>query len=273
LEPVGRNTAAAAAVAAALVGAADPDALVLLAPADHVVADPESFWRAVEAGAEAAAERIVTFGIRPSAPETGYGYIRFAEPLSEGVFAVDRFFEKPDRPTAEAYLAAGDYVWNAGIFLFSPAVLLAELARWRPDVLAQAAEALDRARRDGADVWLDPEAFALCPDVSLDYAVMERTARAAVVPCEVGWADVGSWGELWRHGERDGDGNRVRGEAVLLEASDCLVWSDGVPIAVLGAENLVVVATADGVLVAPRERSQDVKRGLEQLRRLRAAAP
>lgn len=265
LEPMGRNTAAAAAVAALVVGEADPEALVLLTPADHLVADPEAFWRAVEAGAAVAAERIVTFGIRPSGPETGYGYIRCATPLGDGVFAVERFFEKPDRKTAEAYVGDG-HVWNAGIFLFSPAVLLQELGRWRPDVLAQATESLMRARRSGADVWLDADAFAACPDVSLDYAVMERTDRAAVVPCEIGWADVGSWSELWRHGARDDDGNRVRGEAVLLDSEDCLVWSDGAPVAVLGVRDLVVVATADGVLVAPKDRAQDVRRGLAALK-------
>jgi len=272
LEPFGRNTAAVAVIAALLVREADPDALVLLAPADHLMADVEAFRRAVEAGAEAARERIVVFGLKPDRPETGYGYIRRAEPIAPGVHRVEGFYEKPDQATAERYLAEGDYAWNAGIFLFAPEVMLGEMRAHRPDVLEAATQALARARRDGATVRLDAEAFARCPGVSVDYAVMEKTARAAVVPCDPGWADVGSWNELWRLGDKDAGGNRARGEVVAIDTEGSLIWSDGPVVGVVGMTDVIVVATADGVLVMPRDRAQDAKLVVEALKARGAGA-
>ncbi|HYF24072.1 MAG TPA: mannose-1-phosphate guanylyltransferase/mannose-6-phosphate isomerase [Caulobacteraceae bacterium] len=266
LEPAGRNTAPVAAIAALLVREIDPEALVLLAPADHLMADVEAFRRAVEAGAEAARERIVVFGLKPDRPETGYGYIRRAEPIGEGVHRVEGFYEKPDPATAERYLASGDYDWNAGIFLFAPEVMLEEMRAHRPDVLEAATQALERARREGATVRLDEDAFARCPSVSVDYAVMEKTARAAVVPCDPGWADVGSWSELWRLGGRDAASNRTRGDVVAIDTQGSLIWSDGPTVGVVGMTDVVVVATADGVLVMPRDRAQDAKLVVEALK-------
>jgi mannose-1-phosphate guanylyltransferase/mannose-6-phosphate isomerase len=269
-EPVSRNTAAVAGVAAEAVGRLAPEALVLLMPADHVIDNPDAFWAAVERGTEIASNRIVTFGIRPHSPETGYGYIKRAAPLGDGIFAVERFLEKPDRATAERYLACGDYDWNAGIFLFSPAVLLGELARHAPEILDGVRATLNATPIDGP-VWpLSREFFARCPSVSIDYAVMEHTDRAAVVPCDIGWADLGSWSELWRHAAESETHTVVRGPAVALDSQGSLVWSDGLPVTVVGLDDVVVIATSTGVLVAPKSRAQDVKAALDALRR---AAP
>lgn len=259
LEPVGRNTAAVAAVAARLGEMLAPGALVLLMPADHVIADPAGFRAAVGRGAAVARQRIVTFGIEATAPETGYGYIQRGAPLAEGVFEVARFAEKPSLATAERYLAEGGYDWNAGIFLFSPAVILAELRAHCPDIEAAASAALETSiEQDGARL-LDSAAFAACPSESIDVAVMEPTRLAAVAPCSVGWADLGSWSEIWNLGPRDEQENLVRGAAVTLDTRGSLVWSEGVPVAVAGLDNVMVVATAEGVLVLPRSRAQDVK--------------
>ncbi len=272
LEPFGRNTAAVAMSAALVAQAADPDALVLLLPSDIIVADPEAFVQAVIDAAPAAREHIVLLGVTPSAPETGFGYIEAGAPISGPVSAVKRFVEKPNLATAEQYVASGRYLWNAGMFLASPAVLLAEIRRHAPEVAAAAAAALDKAeRRDGA-IWLDAEAFAACPSVSLDYAVMEKTDKAAVSPLDAGWADIGSWSSLWSEGEHDSRGNMVRGEVELLDADDCLVWSEGQAACVIGLRDVIVVNTAEGVLVLPKSRAQDVKVLVEQMAARKAAA-
>lgn len=271
LEPVGRNTAAVAAIAARVAAGIDPAAQVLLLPADHVIADTARFRLAIVRSMAVAAERIVTFGIEPDAPETGYGYIQCAQALSEGVNAVARFAEKPARAVAEAYLAEGGYVWNAGIFLFSPAVMLEEMRAHRPDILDAADAALAAAAREGVVVRLDGALFAKVPAESIDIAVMERTALAAVTPCTMGWADVGSWSELWRLGPHDGDGNLVRGDAVLLDSHGSLAWGDGVTVAAIGLEDMVVVAADGAVVVAPRSRAQDVKALVEAIKARRAA--
>lgn len=266
-EPVARNTGAVAAIAAELAGSLDPEALVLLMPADHVIEDPAAFWAAVSAGAVAARDRIVVFGIRPSGPETGYGYIKRAEELHEGVFRVESFCEKPDAQTAAAYVESGRYDWNGGIFLFSPAVFLEELRKARPDVLKTASAALASAERVGTDVRLDKQVFAACPSVSIDYAVMETTDRAAVVPCNVGWADIGSWSELWRRQPKDADGNHTHGRAVAVDTRDSLIWAaGGRPVGVVGLSDVLVVSARDGVVVVAKDRAQDVKRVVEALK-------
>lgn len=267
LEPFGRNTAAVAAIAARLAHEIDPEALVLLLPADHVVSAPEGFRAAVSAAAEVARGHIVTFGLEPTGPETGYGYIERGEPVAEGVFRAASFAEKPDRETAARYVSAGTYDWNGGIFLFAPRVLADELQAHRPDIAEAAAASLDAAEREGPFITLDRLRFAACPSESLDYAVMEKTERAAVAPCRnIGWADVGSWSELWRLGPRDDDGNLLHGTAVVLDSRDSLVWASHRVVAAIGVEDVVVVETADAVLILPKSRAQDVKKIVEQLR-------
>ncbi|MGE3930662.1 MAG: mannose-1-phosphate guanylyltransferase [Hyphomonadaceae bacterium] len=258
LEPFGRNTAAAGAIAAALGAEADPEALVLLLPADHIIQDTQAFTGAIARAAPHARERIVTFGITPDRPETGYGYIKSGEPLGGGVSAIASFREKPDAATARAYLNEGGYSWNAGMFMFSPQVMLREFepsAAIRDAALA----ALRASRRDGATMVLDADAFAAVPSQPLDIAVMEKTTRGAVAPCAIGWADVGSWSEIWRLSPQDAGRNVKHGPVVALDAHDNLLRSDGPKVCVLGVSDLIVVATKDAVIVLPRDRAQDVK--------------
>ena len=270
LEPFGRNTAPAACAAALAAISIDPDALMLVMPSDHVIQDGVAFLSAINAAAVAARTgALVTFGISPTYPETGYGYIHAGLNLDDakGVLKVDRFVEKPNKATAEAYLAEGGYYWNAGIFLFSAATLLAELERLRPDILAACRAALTSAKVHGDFIHLDADAFGNCPSESIDYAVMEHTDRAAVVPVSMGWNDVGAWPALWDLGERDGAGNVVHGDVMLHEARDCYVRSEeGVLTALVGVEDVVVVVTDDAVLVSSKSRAQDVKIIVDRLK-------
>src|SRR6185312_16390351 len=269
LEPMARNTAAVAAVAALAGQHSDPDALVLLVPADHVITKPDAFRDAILAAAETAKTRIVTFGIRPTHPETGFGYIEHGAPLGGGIYEIKRFLEKPNLETAMDYVRDGHHDWNAGIFLFSPKVMLEELNLYAPEVLAAAADAWQGAARDGITVNLDAEAFVQAPSISIDYAVMEKTHRSAVIPCEIGWADVGGFAELWRLGAKDAAGNHARGKTILIDARNCLVQNHGGPaVAVIGLENLMVISTPSGVLVCPLDRAQDVKKAAEAAKSL-----
>jgi mannose-1-phosphate guanylyltransferase/mannose-1-phosphate guanylyltransferase/mannose-6-phosphate isomerase len=264
LEPMARNTAAVAAIAALSGQAVDPDALVLLAPADHVITRPDLFASAVALAAETARTRIVTFGIHPTHPETGFGYIEHGRNLSDGVFEIASFREKPDMETARTYVDSGRFEWNAGIFLFSPQVMLRELQAHAPEVLEHAREAFDKAERDGVVISLNAQAFARVPSISVDYAVMEKTTASAVVPCDIGWADVGGFAELWRLGAKDPAENHVKGDAILIEADNCLVHNSGAgPVAVIGLADIMVISTPAGVLVAPISRAQDVKKAAE----------
>ena len=259
LEPMGRGTAATALLAAEAAAAIDPEALVLLLPADHVIEDTPAFHAALAAAAPAARERIVTFGIEPTGPETGYGYIEMGAGLAGPVRAITRFREKPDRATAGRMLAAGGHVWNAGIFLFAPATVRAEFAL-APQIRDGVLAALAAARHDGTDIWLPADAFAAVPAQAFDVAIMERTAQSAVLPCAFGWADVGSWSELWRLSAGEDPAAMVlRGQAVAEASSGCLVIGDGVPVAVHGVEDLIVVATPHGVLVLPKGEAQRTK--------------
>lgn len=262
LEPFGRNTAAAAYLAAAIVAELSPGSLTLLLPADHVIANPAAFVRAIAAAAETARRRIVTFGITPDGPETGYGYIQQGEALTQDVYTVARFAEKPSRPVAEAYLAEGGYSWNAGIFLFAPDVMMSEMASLSPAIAKASQLALSRGRTDGAALGLDPEAFAACPSEPVDVAVMEKTSLAAVIPCDMGWADLGSWSELHKLGPKDADGNVLHGVAAALDAKGSLIWAEGAPVVVVGLSNIAVISTPQGVIVLPLDRSQDVKLAL-----------
>jgi mannose-1-phosphate guanylyltransferase/mannose-6-phosphate isomerase len=262
-EPFGRNTASVAAIAADWASEHAPGALVLLLPADHVVLDCDGFRAAIEHALAAAQDHIVTFGIDPTGPETGYGYIQSGEALYEGAFRVARFVEKPSREVAQAYLEDGGYSWNAGIFLFQPQTFLSEARRLCPQVLDAALAALKAGAHDGPVITLNEAAFAACPSEPIDTAVMEKTDKAAVVPCSVGWADVGSWSEIWRQGPLDENDNLLRGDVLSLESDNSLLWSDGPSISVIGLSDLIVIATQDHVMVLPKRRAQDVKKIVE----------
>ncbi|WP_191083486.1 mannose-1-phosphate guanylyltransferase/mannose-6-phosphate isomerase [Roseococcus microcysteis] len=270
LEPEGRNSAPAIAAAAALVAEASPGAVLWIMAADAAIEDVPALHRALAQAAHAAREtgRIVTFGMRPTAPETSFGYIEMGAPLADapGVHAVARFTEKPDAATAATLLADGKHVWNSGMFVATAATLVTELERHAPEVIAAARAALAAATRDLDFIRLGAEAFRAAPSISIDYAVMERTGHAAVIPAELGWSDVGSWDALWTIAEKDGAGNALQGPVTAVDSTNCLVRSEGIRTAVLGLEDVVVVVTEDAVLAMPRHRAQDVKKVVETLR-------
>jgi mannose-1-phosphate guanylyltransferase/mannose-6-phosphate isomerase len=265
LEPFGRNTAPVAMTAALIAQALHPGALVLLMPSDHVIADPDAFAAAVAGAARGAGDRIVLLGVAPMSPETGFGYIEVGEPLQGPVSTVARFVEKPDLAAAQRYVAGGRHLWNAGVFLFAPEVVTGEMRRLAPQVAQAVEQALQDAQRRDEVIALDPAAFATCPSISFDYAVMEHTDKAAVAALQAGWADIGSWNSLWGEGPRSADGNFVRGDAHLIDTQDCLIWSEGKTVGAVGLRDLIVVQTDAGVLVLPRSRAQDVKTLVEQL--------
>ena len=257
LEPVARNTAPAIAAAALVACGGGGDPVLLVLPSDHLVADVEAFRSAVAAALPSAeAGRLVTFGIVPDAPETGFGYIKAA--AGAGVVAVERFVEKPDQATAEQYLASGEYAWNSGMFLFRASRFLEELGRYQPEMLARCREAVDQARRDEDFLRLAPGPFAACPADSIDYAVMERTDAAAVLPIDVGWSDVGSFSALWEVAERDGDGNAHHGDVIAIDCRNTYAHGRRL-MALVGLEDVIVVDTDDALLVARKDQVQKVK--------------
>ncbi|HRD73897.1 MAG TPA: mannose-1-phosphate guanylyltransferase/mannose-6-phosphate isomerase [Aquimonas sp.] len=257
LEPVGRNTAPAIAVAALEAMRDGEDALLLVLPSDHVIRDEAAFHAVVQAALPAAREgRLVTFGIVPTAPETGYGYIQAA--AGEGVRPVAQFVEKPDRQTAERYLASGAYFWNSGMFLFRASRYLQELQRWQPAMLAACRQALDEARRDTDFVRLQAERFATCPSDSIDYAVMEKTDAAAVIALDAGWNDVGSWAALWEATPQDAEGNAHHGDVIALNCRNTYAHASRL-VAMIGLDDVVVVDTDDALLIAHRDQVQQVK--------------
>ena len=269
-EPEGRNTAPAAAIAA-LMHEHDDDTLLLVLPADHVIGDVAAFSRAVDLAIPAAREgRLVTFGIVPTAPETGYGYIQAGQAgqadTANGdgeVKPVDRFVEKPDFETARKYVQSGGYFWNSGMFLFSPQAYLDELHAHAPEIAAACRRVVTtNVEHDGE---LDAEAFCACPSDSIDYAVMERTDRASVVPLDAGWSDVGSWAALQDIEDRDANGNTLLGDVIAEDCRGAYLRSESRLVAAVGVEDCVVVETRDAVLVAPRERAQDVKKIVDTL--------
>jgi len=270
LEPQGRNTAPAAAIAALMIAQKDPQGLMLLMPADHIVRNRAAFLEAVASAAAAARQgRLVTFGITPDSPETGYGYIRRGAPLKDlsNSFAVERFVEKPDAATAAGYVSSGDYDWNSGLFLFKASAFLDELQRLEPELLAHCREAVSKGAKDLDFFRLDNASFAKAKAISIDYAVMERTDKAAVVPVEMGWSDIGSWEALWTAAARDEEGNATKGDVLHHGARNSYLRSEGPLVAAVGVEDIVVVATQDAVLVSHKSASQDVKRIVEQLER------
>lgn len=261
LEPVARNTAPAIALAALQATANGDDPLLLILPSDHIIRDEVAFRRAVLTAVPAAeAGRLVTFGVVPTGPETGYGYI-FAEAATEesAVRDVARFIEKPNAELAAEYVASGQYFWNSGMFLFRASRYLEELEKVQPLILRVCRVALSQARKDDDFIRVDEEAFVTCPPDSIDYAVMEKTEAASVVPLHVGWGDISNWSTLWSTVEQDAQGNVHRGDVIARDCNQTLVWGESRMVALLGVEELVVVDTDDAVLVAHRDRVQDVR--------------
>jgi len=269
LEPVGRNSAPAIAAAALLVAETAPDTVLWMMAADAAITRPEALAASLAlAVAAARAGRVVTFGMRPDRPETGYGYIELGPDLTEapGAHEVARFLEKPDAATAAAMVAGGRHLWNSGMFVFTAATLLSELALHVPEVLSHVRDAVARRHTDLDFIRLDAASFAACPSISLDYAVAERTRHAAVVPADLGWSDVGSWAALWELGAKDAGGNVAVGDVLLADSQNCYARSDGMLTAVLGLQDVVVVTTENAVLAMHRDRAQDVKKIVERLR-------
>ncbi len=283
LEPVGRNTAPAVALAALKVlkqedtevqrpsaNEVDESALLLVLAADHVIEDAQAFHKAIQNALPAAmAGKLVTFGVVPTQPETGYGYIKAGNELivnSEQAFPVESFVEKPDLETAQAYLASGDYYWNSGMFLFKASRYLEELKRFRPDILEACEKAMTVQNPDLDFVRLDEDAFKVCPDDSIDYAVMEKTTDAVVVPLDAGWSDVGSWSSLADISDKDDQGNAVQGDVLLHDTTNTYVRSEKKLIATVGVNDLIVVESDDAILVSHKDRVQDVKKVVELLK-------
>ncbi|MHC9085013.1 mannose-1-phosphate guanylyltransferase/mannose-6-phosphate isomerase [Luteimonas sp. RIT-PG2_3] len=267
LEPVGRNTAPAIAVAALQARRDGGDPLLLVLPSDHVVRDPQAFRDAVTAALPAAESgALVTFGLVPQAPETGFGYIH-AGAVAPGALLrqVLRFVEKPDAATAQAYLDAGDYYWNSGMFLFRASRYLEELARHRPDILSAMQAAFDGAQQDGDFIRLDKDAFAASPSDSIDYAVMEKSDAVQVLPVDIGWNDVGSWSALWDVSEQDADGNAYHGDVIAIDSRNSYAYARRL-VALVGVDDLVVVETDDAVLVARKDKVQQVKEVVARLK-------
>ncbi len=269
LEPMGRNTAPAVAIAALALMEHETDGVMLVLPADHLIADVAAFHEAIGHAVRAAEQGyLVTFGIKPDAPETGYGYIRKGEALAglEDACRVGAFVEKPDHATAEDYLKGGDYFWNSGMFVFKAARYLEELGRLRPDILAGARAAWENRKTDLDFCRLDPGAFESCPAESIDYAVMEKTSDAAVIPVDIGWSDVGSWSSLWQTAEgRDAHGNIVRGDVMLQEVGNSYVRAESRMVAAIGLSDVIIVETPDAVMVAHKDQAQQVKKIVERM--------
>ncbi|WP_075675432.1 mannose-1-phosphate guanylyltransferase/mannose-6-phosphate isomerase [Stenotrophomonas sp. TD3] len=264
LEPVGRNTAPAIAVAALEATRDGADALLLVLPSDHVITNETAFRSAVQAAAAAAeAGKLVTFGIVPTGPETGYGYIKAAD--GQGLRAVERFVEKPDLDTATGYVSSGQYYWNSGMFLFKASRYLQELERFQPAMLAGSRQAWQQARHDADFTRLDKDAFTAVPSDSIDYAVMEKTADAVVIPLDAGWNDVGSWTALRDVSQQDGDGNAHQGDVIAIDCRNTYAYAQRL-VALVGLDDVVVVETDDAVLVGKADRMQDVKTVVAQLK-------
>ncbi len=267
LEPVARNTAPAITAAALSIAAEDPDAVLAVMPSDHIIEDAATFAEAVRrAAAVAGGSRLMLLGLAPASPHTGYGYIRKGDALADGAWEVAAFTEKPDGETAARYLSDGGYLWNSGIFVLPAAAYLEEVERLAPEIIEHARAALDDAARDLGFRRLASEAYAQCPNISVDYAVMEKTARAGVMLLETGWSDVGSWSSVWAECAHGAEGNATRGDAVLIDTHGSYVHSDGALVATIGVEDMIIVHTPDAALVAKRDRAEDVGKLVAQLK-------
>ncbi|GGP25453.1 mannose-1-phosphate guanylyltransferase/mannose-6-phosphate isomerase [Silvimonas amylolytica] len=268
LEPAGRNTAPAVAIAALIVTAKDPDGLMLVMPSDHVIRKDDIFARLVDEAAEVASlGKLVTFGIKPTSPQTGYGYILRGDALGPAnAYKVQSFVEKPDLATAERFLGDGRYYWNSGMFMLKASVYLSELRRLNPDMLLKAELSLERSMRDGDFTRLNKDAFLACPADSIDYAVMEKTTEAAVIEAaDLGWSDIGSWDALADIGSKDAAGNTLVGDVLTDRVSSSYIRAEHRMVAAIGVDNIVIVETADAILVAHKDKVQDVKKMVERL--------
>jgi len=267
LEPVGRDTAPALAIAALQAADNGDDPTLLVLAADHVIKDIQAFHLAIEQAREQAEKgHLVTFGIVPTEPNTGYGYIQAKE--KNTISNVKAFVEKPDKETAKQYVASGNYYWNSGMFMFKASTLLTELERYSPEILNVCREALNQSQLDLDFIRLDEKIFEKCSSISIDYAVMEQTEKAVVVPLDAGWNDVGSWSSLWECAEQAENNNVTHGDVILDEVSNSYVHSEDRLVTVLGLDNVVVVETADAVMVASKEKAQEVKNIVQQLNEL-----
>jgi mannose-1-phosphate guanylyltransferase/mannose-6-phosphate isomerase len=269
LEPVGRNTAPAAAVAALLLIDEDPGAVMMILPSDHVIRDTDALHTAVEAALLCAEDdALVTFGIKPIGPETGYGYICRGEcwDSSPGCYHIDKFVEKPDLKTAQRYVDDDTYAWNSGIFLFKAKRFIEELEKKHPDTIAACRRAIDDGHQDLDFFRLDETAFKNCKSISIDYAVMEHTKSAAVIHVDMGWSDVGSWSALWRISDKDEHGNVLIGNVMANAVADSYVRTNDMLVTLLGIKNTIVVVTPDAVLIADKERSEEVRTVVKNLK-------
>lgn len=274
IEPEGRNTAPAVLSAALHLQKKDPEAIMLVAPSDHVVPDVAAFQAAVERGLEAVEQgQLVTFGIAPTRPETGYGYLELSEASDGGPVALRRFVEKPDAARAEEMLEAGDFLWNAGIFLFKVKDIVAAFESYASDLMAPVAAAVDGAESDLGFCRLAPEPWSKADDISIDYAVMERASNLSVVPFTGAWSDLGGWDAVWREGERDARGVMTSGDATSIDCNNSMLRSenDAVEVVGIGLDNVITVAMNDAVLVASMDRAQDVKKAVDALKAKKAA--
>ena len=261
LEPIGRNTAPAAVVASILANDDDPNAILLLMPSDHVINDINAFKTAINKALPAARSgSFVTFGIKPTKAETGYGYIKKSNesPYREGCFKVDAFIEKPNLNDAKKFISDGDYYWNSGIFLFSAKKLIEVLSTLSPEIIEACRMAVSKAKLDLDFIRLDEESFAACPSISIDYAVMEKSKNIAVVPSDLGWSDIGSWDAIWKLLEKDHNGNATFGDVITKYTKNSLIRSENILVTTVGLEDIVVIATEDAILVSNRHNTQDV---------------
>lgn len=269
LEPEGRNTAPALTLSALYLQAHDEQAVMVVMPADHVIQNAQAFFQSVRKAVEQAQSgKLVTFGIIPKTPETGYGYIKKGAELdNSGVYQVAGFVEKPNVQTAQEYLATGAYLWNSGIFVLTPTTWLKELEAFRPDILEACKQAMQANKTDGSFLRVQKEAFSACPSDSIDYAVMEKTNKAVVVPLDVDWSDVGAWSSIWDIGSKDEQGNKFDGDVLTYGVKNSLVVAEHRLVAAVDVENIAIIETADAVLVVPRDKAQNVKEIVTQLKK------
>ena len=269
LEPMGRNTAPLAAIVSEVFQDIDPQGLVLLLPADHHISDPDEFWQCVSKGVQAAQSgKLVTLGIQPTGPETGYGYIKGGNAIASDVYEVEAFVEKPDLETAKSYLKSGDYYWNAGIFLFTPQTMADSFASHAADMQTACKSTIAASRNETPFLYLDSETFSKCPADSIDYAIMERADNVAIVaPVDIGWNDIGSWSELANLVTEMNDGKSEQPNVISLDCENSYLRTDGPLIAGIGLEDMIVIVENNTVLIMPKDKSQDVKKIVEHLKK------
>ncbi|PCI53716.1 MAG: mannose-1-phosphate guanylyltransferase/mannose-6-phosphate isomerase [Alphaproteobacteria bacterium] len=267
LEPVGRNTAPAIAAAALVAMKDGDDPILIVLPADHIIENIDAFGTAVEMAKKLASKgALVTFGITPTEAHTGYGYIELGKSLETGVHKIADFKEKPDQETAEEFVKSGQYLWNGGMFCFRASSFLAELKKLQPALLKQVKNAVDGSKVDLDFDRLDRDAFEQCPDISIDYAVMEHTKNGVVVALDAAWSDIGAWDSVWNVSAKDADGNVCKGDVIVHDSKNNLIYSQNKLVSVLGVEGLVVVETQDAILVANKGSVQDVKKIVDILK-------